>query len=798
MREWHLRVGDPLALTISADARLTSTNYCDDQTWELTLGGGEPSSVALQTTYGLRARSYRLFPRFQESDVTMSDPVSFTSPPVVRYFCPNYLQVVFSPFKDIEIVAEYWVPDSQVVAGRFNCTNQGKNSRSIKVEMVATLSPVGEGQRMAIVEIATTLVLVGRSGNLEPVLFLTGGPQGGTGPYTSLVLPVELASGETRRIIWTSAGLETATESFELARRTATRNWDAESARLQLLNSGQVEVYSGAPEWDAAFSLTQKEAFRLFMSPTDHLRYASIVATRQPDQGYSLRGDGIDYSHLWNGQSPLDVYYLSELILPTAPNLPEGLLLNYLEPPSETGFVDWKPGLGGQRGQLLATPVLVSLADMIFQANEDLDFLERVFPSLLKYHDAWFSHDHDRDEDGIPEWDHPMQAGLDDHPLFANWHPWSQGIDISTVESPVLCAFLYRECQLLIKMAEVLRKEDVLPDLRARMENLRNAVEISWDTSTAMYRYWDRDSHFSTACEVLGERIGSGEIAVDRSFEHPVRLLLQISTRGETTRRPQVFVNGCNPAGQHLVERIPSDQFSWFMGRATTTSDRIYSSLERIVFQGLDLEDAVTARIAGCEDLDCTLLLPIWAGIPSPERAEKIIRKALISPRRFWGAYGIPMCPKSSEFWSEVTCRNMYLFWTSLIGEGLVSYGYRKEAAELMRHIMAAVVNSLKQEASFRRQYRADTGNGQGERNSLQGLVPLGLFLRILGVRLISPRKVGLNGFNPFPWPVTVKYRGLTVLCQHDKTTVVFPDGQTVLVDDPEPCIVSLEKPDGS
>jgi hypothetical protein len=65
------------------------------------------------------------------------------------------------------------------------------------------------------------------------------------------------------------------------------------------------------------------------------------------------------------------------------------------------------------------------------------------------------------------------------------------------------------------------------------------------------------------------------------------------------------------------------------------------------------------------------------------------------------------------------------------------------------------------------------------------------LFLDILGVRIISPWKVHLDGFNPFPQPVQLKYRGLKVGCQADKTVVTFPDGQSIIVTDPAPCVVA-------
>jgi hypothetical protein len=128
-----------------------------------------------------------------------------------------------------------------------------------------------------------------------------------------------------------------------------------------------------------------------------------------------------------------------------------------------------------------------------------------------------------------------------------------------------------------------------------------------------------------------------------------------------------------------------------------------------------------------------------------------------------------------------------------MIGEGLVDYGFRSEAAELVTRLMNAVVINLKRDQSFRRFYHSHTGAGIGERDALVGLAPLELFLYTLGVKLLSPTRVEIAGINPFPWPVTVKYRGLTVLRQSEKTTIIFPDGQAVTLDGAEPRIVALE-----
>jgi hypothetical protein len=104
---------------------------------------------------------------------------------------------------------------------------------------------------------------------------------------------------------------------------------------------------------------------------------------------------------------------------------------------------------------------------------------------------------------------------------------------------------------------------------------------------------------------------------------------------------------------------------------------------------------------------------------------------------------------------------------------------------------MAAVVQNLKKAHAFFRAYQCETGTGFGERNPVQGLAPLGLFLSILGVDIQSDKRITLSGRNPFPWPVTVKYRSLTVTRQADKTVVVFPDGQTITLNDPTEAVVS-------
>jgi hypothetical protein len=104
---------------------------------------------------------------------------------------------------------------------------------------------------------------------------------------------------------------------------------------------------------------------------------------------------------------------------------------------------------------------------------------------------------------------------------------------------------------------------------------------------------------------------------------------------------------------------------------------------------------------------------------------------------------------------------------------------------------MDTAIDNLIQQGAFFNSYQAESRVGLGERNSLRGLVPVGLFLKTLGVRIISPNKIRLEGVNPFPWPVTLRYRGLVVVRQAELTDITFPDGQNIRVTDPAACLIT-------
>lgn len=794
MRDWSLSLGDPLYLSLAADARLCKPDYVNDHIWEVEFGGGDPerAAVSLHTTFGLRARSMRLFLRFTENNIAVTDPNTFAAKPSLRRFFPNFLTLDFVPLENLHVSTEFWVPESHVVAGRVILTNKSNAVRQIKLEVCATLAPL-DGQSIISTQQQLVNILAGRTSNIAPVLFMTGGPKHGPGPYPSLLLDLELGPGSTRQINFAEAALDTIAASFELARHSAARSWEAERTRIEFLDASQVvDIRTGDPNWDAALSFSQKAAHGLFFRESEQLPNPSFVNTRSIDNGFSRKGDGADYPPSWSGQAPLETYYISS-ILHGAPLVMKKLILNFLSTQNEDGEVDGKPGLAAQHGKLAAAPLLASLAWKYYQTTQDEAFLADVFPKLIKFFWSWFSSAHDRNRDGVPEWDHILQTGFDDNPIFDVWNPWSQGLDISLVHSPSLEAMLYREARSIVKIAKNIGKPDEETALvRSQAETLKASITAGWNANQSFYSYRDRETGLVSEGKVIARKKGDGNMRPKAEFEAGVRLLIEIQTKNPAAKRPEVEISEFYSKSKGEVETILSLQFQWRTGGLVATSQKLFSRVGRVTVTGLDEKDKIIVKQIDTTGEDITLALPLWAGVPETQEANALVGRNISTADRFDRPFGLPSLPLSPDPEADDISMGVALPWNQLIGEGLLAYGFRAEATRLTAHLMNAVIQNLIQNHAFYQRYHAEKGTGIGERNSVQGFAPVGLFMQALGVTILSSARVKLEGRNLFPWPVTIKYKGLTVVRGIEQTVVTFINGESVIVKEEDTCVVEM------
>jgi hypothetical protein len=275
--------------------------------------------------------------------------------------------------------------------------------------------------------------------------------------------------------------------------------------------------------------------------------------------------------------------------------------------------------------------------------------------------------------------------------------------------------------------------------------------------------------------------------------ESGVRLLIEIQTKSPGAKRPEVIISeffAKNAKGDS--EKISGHQFQWRTGGLVATSQKIFKHVGRVSVTGLEKTDKTNVKIVDTTGEDITLGLPLWAGVLEKQRAYALVGRNVMTAERFDRPFGMPSMPLTLNKESESVSLSVSLPWNVLIAEGLLAYGFRAEATRLTAHLMNAVIQNLKQNRAFYQRYHAEKGNGLGERNALTGLAPVGLFMQALGVTIYSAEKIKLEGKNLFPFAVTIKYKGLTIVRNSEQTTVTFLNGESVIVKEETPCIVEI------
>jgi glycogen debranching enzyme len=105
--------------------------------------------------------------------------------------------------------------------------------------------------------------------------------------------------------------------------------------------------------------------------------------------------------------------------------------------------------------------------------------------------------------------------------------------------------------------------------------------------------------------------------------------------------------------------------------------------------------------------------LPLWAGVASKEQAARLVAN-LKNEKTFWRRFGVPTLSAADPYYDpQITkcCQwngAVWLLWDYLVMRGLLDYGYRAEAEEIVRRNMDAVTFQLKSNHRFWESFSAD------------------------------------------------------------------------------------------
>jgi hypothetical protein len=178
---------------------------------------------------------------------------------------------------------------------------------------------------------------------------------------------------------------------------------------------------------------------------------------------------------------------------------------------------------------------------------------------------------------------------------------------------------------------------------------------------------------------------------------------------------------------------------------------------------------------------DISCLLPTSRELISTIQLQSIL-KAYFQANKPRYQYGLPeilSLPKSmaSDFPDLIN-----LPWNFLLLEVLLDKSLISDASDLFSRLMSLVISSLKRCHAFFEYFSAKDGSPKGHRHSLSGIVPISLYMKMIGVRIISPTAVEISGECPFSGEIAVKYRGMHIIRNGKVTRVILPNGQVTRI----------------
>ncbi len=809
LRPLEIDAASMFRFDLAADARMSPTDYADDQAWTVHLGTGERAAIAMQTQYGGRAGLVSLVPIWRIGQGQVYQQQSYHCAPRVTHFAANFLRVRAEIVPQLLLKARFWVMDSHAAGGEFVLDNHGEEAIELWLELFGHVAINDQSCKLNILTLGDySLALhLGQIGNINPVVTMESAGYevyGGRISSPKLGCRLTLEPQDSARIPFVVAGLAEMRDSHSVAMNWMSRPWDSYFERIDREAAAVPRISTGEAKWDRLIDLSYVLLLQSMLKGNDLLPHPSFVANRASNRGWSRRGDGSDHIRAWSGQDPT----LAHLSVPVLANIKAdyaaGIIRNYLVTQDASGMVDRQPGLAGQRQGLLMMPLLARMACEFYQRTGDSAFVAEVFPSLRAFFERWLQDDLDADRDGVPEWRSERQIGYVAFPTFGMGQGWAQGADVREMETPDLLAYLCSEAEALCAMARLLGHDTAENQLGNHLNRLQERLESFWNGSRYCYR--DRDSHLSSeSIELLRGGAGDEKHIIERSLPAPNRVAVRIV--GGVSQRPRISLRlkGRDEQGRDCLIEADVEEFLWQNRQGIYTTDQALTQIDSIEAKGLSRVYKVYAKTIDSSRLDINHLLPLWTGALPKDRAAALVKIAL-DEKHFLRPNGITMVSVSDANFDASNARGgggIWMFWLSLVGEGMVKSGFRKEATFLVRRVLERLSQILERDGHLSQFYHADELKGYGEDHHIGGIVPLKLLNDVIGIEIMSSQKVRLSGAFNWGQEIRVEQHGVCVIRNAERTHVEFPSGHQellpsdldwLILQDPAPPAVSDDR----
>jgi hypothetical protein len=472
--------------------------------------------------------------------------------------------------------------------------------------------------------------------------------------------------------------------------------------------------------------------------------------------------------------SPLQLWYFTQ-VLPKQNHFIQIVFEEFIDAQRSDGFIPNHSNPTNFLTRFHAFPLLANIAKEIldFQGSQDKAklYLEKIIP-YLQY---WLKIP---PENSSPHWENALQSLYEDLPIFNLWDKEGFGINARWIESPFLNSLLVLECEKCLQIAD--QFGIIIPErlwLEDQLRNLLKNIKDSWNPNHKYFAYRDIRTKKTPGKIIIQKSNKDGLFILEKKLRSPQRLNIRAVTKPEQSKKVTIEITGIYENNELLETIMPRD-FTWSTTTGFSTTENVFDRIISINILGLPEESLIEISTSQYSTVDLSMFLPLLLPDINKKRTEQMINRWL--EKEFPADFGFPLVPKKIQRNKENHLKCVDIPLNTLLLEGLIEQHKHELAKNIFNNLMKAVIKNLRSSKKFFKQYNAYDGTCTGEYNIINGMIPLKIFFRLIGIQRWTDHEIEFKGANVFKNEIKIFYRGLNIICSHKGHTIITSGGKTI------------------
>jgi hypothetical protein len=736
-------------ITLSAEKRFGDFNQPGNLNWTIVWKKSKPDAICFQPFLGNSISPITLFPRFRIESKMVQAPGTFYSPVQLTHYFPNCAEINFQLWKGIECTTEIMLDKLDTLVVKFKCSTQLEFPIKISLEWFL-LNTTTIARSVVPLKTGKGVFLQSEVGARILQTCFDGGSTFGQESIPSLTQSMLLEPKLINEFILLIGNGKTTSDCQETLNGAKGLDWDAMMAREVIhYSNSMIHIVTQNSDWNELLHYSQVHALRIIkgFGRSDTNSAEAETQTRslfELKHGLSISGNLLAE----NFKVLLSDFYCKQ---------------------KENGQIHWTQPAPTHTVEGMAFPVAMDMALQIVLQTRDINWLQSLYPKLKLGLLAWFLKLNDKDRDGCPEWSHPSQAGMDEAILMDQYPLYFHPYHLNKMENPGLLSLLHDEQLSAAMLADLLDLPQDAAFWRVSAEKSLQQMNQFWQVNKKTFQVLDYEAHHNLPSKTIQKGKGDARLTLQWQQAQAFRIQIIITLQETYTRPLRIKIMG-SAQGERREETINYAKLIWQKNQAVGITDSVYDSLEEIQIVGLRADETWVIQTLHYSYQDISMLLSyLHEDFSKKKNHAAQFHTAL---EQNCQPYGYPLLQAPQKAVQAYCIASIP--WNCLLIEKLMDRGELASAVTLFERIMAVASLQLTQESCVSSYYDCQSGVGFGEKNTLQGLIPVALFLRLAGIQKINHDEIIITHFNPFHDRFTVQYRGISLTLLSAKVEVSY------------------------